>query len=74
MAIGVIQMPVMTWGNTSIAKDDMAHGTALLTSLRNLAGALGVVIFVALLDSFGVAISYGAMAVCSLAVLACAKK
>lgn len=72
VAIACVQMPLQTWGNTSIDKADMPHGSALITALRNVAGSLGVVLFVSLATAgaidltAGFALSYGVMAASSL--------
>lgn len=70
LAIGLIQMPLTTWGNTSIPKPMLASGTALLTSLRNVAGAIGVALFVGVLATFGVEAAYAALGLASLALFA----
>ena len=41
IAIGCLLMPLVTWGIGSIKRDATAHGTALLNSLRTIAGAIG---------------------------------
>ena len=69
LAIGLVQMPLTTWGNTAVPKPMLASGTALLTSLRNVAGSIGVALFVGILSTFGVGAAYAAMAVASLALL-----
>lgn len=46
VAIGCMMMPLVTWGNSSIPQKSVAHGTALLTSLRTIAGAIGSAVFV----------------------------
>ena len=68
LAIGLVQMPLATWGNTSVPKEMLASGTALLTSLRNVAGAIGVAVFVSMLGALGVTAAYVGMAATSLAL------
>ncbi len=41
IAIGCLLMPLVTWGIGSIKREATAHGTALLNSLRTIAGAIG---------------------------------
>ena len=41
IAIGCLLMPLVTWGIGNIKRDATAHGTALLNSLRTIAGAIG---------------------------------
>ncbi|MFV0559427.1 MAG: MDR family MFS transporter [Enterococcus sp.] len=49
LAIGCLMMPLVTWGMSGIKQQKMAHGTALLTSLRTIAGAIGSAIFVSVM-------------------------
>lgn len=51
VAIGCIMMPIVTWGIESIESKNTAHGTALLTSLRTIAGAIGTAVFVGIMTS-----------------------
>lgn len=46
VSIGCLMMPLVTWGMSNLEKEATAHGTALLTSLRTVAGAIGAVVFV----------------------------
>ena len=48
-AIGCLMMPLVTWGISNISKELTAHGTALLTSLRTVAGAIGTAVFVGIM-------------------------
>lgn len=53
-AIGCLMMPLVTWGIGGIRSDQgneslTAHGTALLTSLRTTAGAVGTAVFVGIM-------------------------
>jgi len=50
-ATGCLLMPFVTWGNKNIAPELTAHGTALLTSLRTVAGAIGTALFVGIMNS-----------------------
>ena len=63
-SIGFLMMPFVTWGTESIRRDLTAHGTALLTSLRTVAGAVGTAVFVAVMSSVaeGSAEKYGSEA------------
>lgn len=51
IAIGCMMMPFMTWGMSSLDGKHTAHGTAMLTSLRTVAGSFGAVIFVAVVSA-----------------------
>ncbi len=73
VGIGLVQMPLVTWGNGAVEGKDMPQATALLTSFRNIAGALGVAVFVGMLGTSGVAVAFAAMAVASVLVLVAAK-
>lgn len=53
ISIGCLMMPLVTWGNSALDIRYTAHGTALLTSLRTVAGAIGSALFVSLMDSLG---------------------
>lgn len=50
--IGCMMMPFVTWGMSGLKKENTAHGTALITSLRTVAGAFGSALFVALYNIF----------------------
>lgn len=51
IAIGCLMMPLVTWGTNSIDKKEFtAHGTALLASLRTIAGAIGTAVFVGIMN------------------------
>ena len=71
-AVGMLTMPLMTWGNGAVPSVDMPHASALLTSLRNLAGALGVAIFVGVFAVFGLMPCFVALAVASALISMCA--
>ncbi|MCB6993111.1 multidrug efflux MFS transporter [bacterium 210820-DFI.6.37] len=45
IAIGCLMMPLVTWGVAEIKPEKTAHGTALLTSLRTVAGSIGTALF-----------------------------
>jgi MFS family permease len=49
VSIGCLMMPLVTWGTGFIGKDKTAHATALLTSLRTVAGAMGSAVFVGIM-------------------------
>ena len=73
LAVGCLTMPLMTWGNSSVDGVDMPHASALLTSLRNLAGALGVAIVVGVFDVAGPALGCGSLALCGGVISLCAR-
>lgn len=50
IAIGCLMMPFVTFGISSMGAENTAHGTALLTSLRTIAGAIGTAVFVGILN------------------------
>ena len=50
-AIGCLMMPFVTWGNSHVEKKLMADGTALLISLRTIAGAIGTAAFVGIMTT-----------------------
>ena len=49
VAIGCLMMPLVTWGTSCLSNGRTAHGTALLTSLRTISGAIGSAVFVGIL-------------------------
>lgn len=51
VAIGCLMMPLVTWGASNLKPEMTAHATALLTSLRTIAGAIGSAVFVAVMTS-----------------------
>lgn len=75
-AIGCLMMPLITWGTSYIERGKTSHATALLTSLRTIAGAIGSAIFVSIMTIaannlyasygdgariYGLSIAFGAM-------------
>ncbi|MCC8123692.1 MAG: multidrug efflux MFS transporter [Oscillospiraceae bacterium] len=64
MAIGCLMMPLVSWGISGVKRELTAHGTALLTSLRTIAGAIGTAVFVGVMTAVGEhsAARYGAQA------------
>lgn len=48
-SITCLMMPLVTWGASTVKKEMTAHATALLTSLRTIAGAIGSAVFVAIM-------------------------
>lgn len=51
IAIGAVMMPMATWAMSSMEKRATADGTAILTSLRTIAGSIGSAVFVSLSSS-----------------------
>ncbi len=49
ISISFIMMPIVTWGMSTLAGRYTAHGTALLTALRTISGAMGATIFVSVM-------------------------
>ena len=49
VAVSCVLMPIVTWGTSRISKNETAHATALLTSLRTIAGAIGSAVFVSVM-------------------------
>ncbi len=69
LGIGLLQMPLVVWANSLLNKSELPHATALLTSFRNLFGALGVAVFVGIFNSAGLTVGFTAMAFVALFVL-----
>ncbi len=74
VGIGLVQMPLVTWGNNSVCDKDMPQATAILTTSRNVFGALGVAVFVGVLDSAGVEFAFAGMAALSFVLLVTSKE
>ncbi len=51
VAIGLMLMPLITWGTSSAGKAHMADASALLSSLRTIGGAIGTAVFVGIFTS-----------------------
>ncbi|MEG0283216.1 MAG: DHA2 family efflux MFS transporter permease subunit [Erysipelotrichales bacterium] len=51
IGFGFLLMPLVTWGMENVRDSLTAHGTALLTSLRTVAGAIGPALFVSIMNS-----------------------
>lgn len=49
IAIGCLMMPLITWGTSYVESSSIADSTALLTSLRTIAGAVGSAVFVGIM-------------------------
>lgn len=65
IAISSLMMPMVTWGIGALNSPSMnAHGTALLTALRTVAGAIGAAVFVGIMTNAtqSAKASYGANA------------
>ncbi len=52
-AIGCLLMPLVTWGIQGLSENLTAHGSALLNSLRTVAGSIGTAIFVSVMTTVG---------------------
>ncbi len=50
VAIGCMMMPFVTWGISNINNKNTADGTALINSLRTIAGAIGTALFVGIMN------------------------
>lgn len=50
IAIGCLMMPLVTWGISGLKSQNTADGTALLNSLRTMAGAIGTAVFVGIMN------------------------
>ncbi|KAB8295667.1 DHA2 family efflux MFS transporter permease subunit [Bifidobacterium avesanii] len=67
VGVSMVMMPAATWGLASVERRYASDASALLTSLRTIAGALGSAVFVAVMvacgdDPAGVSIAFLAMA------------
>ena len=51
-ATGCLFMPFVTYGSSNMKKEYTAHATALLTSLRTIAGAIGMSVFIGIMSSY----------------------
>lgn len=55
ISIGCLMMPLVTWGLSGVDTSGTAHGTALVTSFRTIAGAVGSALFVGIMNAVTVA-------------------
>ena len=51
LGVGCLMMPIVTWGMQSLPEEEMANGTAIITALRTLSGALGTAVFMEVMTS-----------------------
>jgi len=49
LGIGLLLMPTITWGMSTLEKQYVSDGTAIINSLRTIAGSLGTVLFVSIM-------------------------
>lgn len=85
IAISFIMMPIVTWGMSTMDEKYTSHGTALMTSLRTIAGAIGSAVFVAMMafatrvtsgsdkiaaNAFGIDVAFIGVSVLAVALLA----
>lgn len=52
-AIACFMMPLVTWGMSTLDSEYTAHGTAILSTLRTIAGSIGPAIFVSIMTITG---------------------
>ncbi len=69
MAVGCILMPMLTWGVSSLPKEKTSDGSALLTSLRTISGAIGSAVFVSIMNSSNFSFASICMAMASVPLL-----
>lgn len=53
-SIACIMMPMVTWGMSTLDHTYTAHGTAIITTLRTIAGAISTAVFVSIMTAAGV--------------------
>lgn len=61
VGVGCLMMPFVTWGMSGLDPKYTSHGTALLTSLRTVAGSFGSAVFVAVVNIAASAAASGDM-------------
>lgn len=54
IGIGCMMMPFVTWGMSSLDEKNTSHGTALITSVRTIAGAFGSAFLIAVVNIIAV--------------------
>lgn len=52
VGIGCLMMPLVTWGMSELGEKTISDGTATLTMLRTISGAIGSALFVAIMTYF----------------------
>ncbi|MFA9376495.1 MAG: MDR family MFS transporter [Lachnotalea sp.] len=50
ISISCMLMPLVTWGMSTLDSTYTSHGTAILTSLRTISGAIGATVFVSIMS------------------------
>ncbi|MCL2479182.1 MAG: MFS transporter, partial [Treponema sp.] len=53
LAITCFMMPMVTWGMSTLGKEYTAHGTAILSTLRTIAGSISPAVFVSVMAVTG---------------------
>lgn len=53
LGIGLMMMPLNTWGMSTLGVQQVSDGTAILTSLRTIAGSISAAIFMSIMSAFG---------------------
>lgn len=53
LAIGLMMMSLVTWGMAGIPRELTSHGSAIITSLRTIAGAVSSAVFVSIMTAAG---------------------
>ena len=66
LGFGLLQMPLVTWANSCLGQAELPHASALLTALRNVAGAVGVAVGASLFQLAGGSAAFAVMAGLSL--------
>ncbi len=61
VAFGCLLMPLITWGTAHVEKEVVADATALLSSLRTIAGAIGSAVFVGVMTVVANSIGTGTL-------------
>ncbi len=59
VAIGLLLMPLITWGTTAAGKPHMADASAMLSSLRTIGGAIGTAVFVGISSAVALRMAAG---------------
>ncbi|MCL2775685.1 MAG: DHA2 family efflux MFS transporter permease subunit [Oscillospiraceae bacterium] len=52
-SIACIMMPIVTWGMSTLGSEYTAHGTAILTTLRTIAGSISPAVFLSIMTITG---------------------
>jgi hypothetical protein len=52
VGLALLMMPLVTWGMSIIGKEQYAQGTAVMNTMKNVAGAIGTAVIIGFMSLF----------------------